>query len=61
MLPIDRRLRTLIYAQADRTAVEEELRRPENGFVSMHQNALRLMREGVTSAEEVRRVINEDD
>jgi type IV pilus assembly protein PilB len=61
MLPIDRRVRALIYSQAGRTAIEEELKRPENGFVSMQQNALRLMREGVTSAEEVRRVINEDD
>ncbi|MBP5167492.1 MAG: Flp pilus assembly complex ATPase component TadA [Oscillospiraceae bacterium] len=61
MLPIDRRVRALIYGHADRTAIEEELRRPENGFVSMNQNALRLMREGITSAEEVRRVINEDD
>ena len=61
MLPIDRKVRNLIYMQAGRAAIEEELKRPENGFVSMQQNALRLMREGVTSAEEVRRVINEDD
>ena len=61
MLPIDRRVRNLIYNQAGRTAIEEELKRPENKFVSMEDNALRLMREGVTTAEEVRRVINEDD
>ncbi len=61
MLPIDRKVRNLIYAQAGREAIEEELKRPENGFVSMRDNALRLMREGVTSAEEVRRVINEED
>ena len=61
MLPIDRKVRNLIYTQAGRNAIEEELKRPENGFVSMQQNALRLMREGVTSAEEVRRVINEDE
>ena len=61
MLPIDRRVRNLIYEQAGRAAIEEELKRPENGFVSMEQNALRLMREGITTAEEVRRVINEDD
>ena len=48
-------------AQAGRVAIEAELKRPENGFVSMEANALRLMREGVTTAEEVRRVINEDD
>jgi type IV pilus assembly protein PilB len=61
MLPVDSRIRALIYAQAGRTVIEEELKRPETGFVSMQQNALRLMREGVTSAEEVRRVINEND
>ena len=61
MLVIDRKVRDLIYAQAGRAAVEKELKRPENGFVSMEQNALRLMREGITTAEEVRRVINEDD
>ena len=61
MLVIDRKVRNLIYNQAGRTAIEAELKNPENGFVSMQQNALRLVREGVTTAEEVRRVINEDD
>ena len=61
MLPIDHRVRDLIYNKAGRTAIEEELKRPENGFVSMQENALRLMREGVTTAEEVRRVIHEDN
>ena len=61
MLVIDRKVRNLIYSQAGRTAIEAELKNPENGFVSMQQNALRLVREGVTTAEEVRRVINEDD
>ena len=60
MLPIDRKVRALIYEQAGRTAIEEELKRPENGFVSMEQNALRLIREGVTTSDEVRRVIHED-
>ena len=61
MLVIDRKVRDLIYAQAGRAAIEAELKRPENGFVSMEQNALRLVREGITTAEEVRRVINEED
>ena len=61
MLPITRPVRDLIYTQAGRAAIEAELKKPENGFVSMQDNALRLMREGVTTAEEVRRVINEDD
>ncbi len=61
MLVIDRDVRNLIYSQAGRTAIEAELKNPEKGFVSMQQNALRLVREGVTTADEVRRVINEDD
>ena len=61
MLPIDRKVRDLIYQQAGRVAIETELKRPETGFVSMQQNALRLVREGVTSVDEVRRVIHEDN
>ncbi len=61
MLVIDRDVRNLIYSQAGRTAIEAELKNPEKGFVSMQQNALRLVREGVTTSDEVRRVINEDD
>ena len=61
MLPINHKVRDLIYAQAGRVAIEAELKRPENGFVSMQQNALRLVREGITTAEEVRRVIHEED
>ena len=60
MLPIDRKVRKLIYDQAGRDAIEAELKRPENGFVSMRENALRLLRDGTTSAEEVMRVVNED-
>jgi type IV pilus assembly protein PilB len=61
MLVIDRDVRNLIYSQAGRTAIEAELKNPEKGFVSMQQNALRLVREGITTSDEVRRVINEDD
>ena len=61
MLVINRKVRDLIYAQAGRAAIEAELKSPENGFVSMEQNALRLVREGITTGEEVRRVINEDE
>ncbi len=61
MLPIDHSVRNLIYAEAGRVAIEKELKRPETGFVSMQQNALRLVREGVTTVDEVRRVIHEDE
>ncbi len=61
MLPIDRALRELIYRQAARAEMEQELRKPEHGFVSLRENAVRLMLEGTTTADEVRRVVNEDD
>ena len=61
MLPIDRKLRTLISKRASREEIEAVLRDPESGFVSIRENALRLVREGMTTGEEVLRVINEED
>ena len=61
ILMINRELRTLMSHKAERDEIEEVLRRPDSGFVSLHQNALRLVREGVTTASEVLRVINETD
>ena len=61
MLPITRAVRTLIYEQRGRDAIEAELKRPENGFVSLRENALRLMREGATTGEEVLRIVHEGD
>ncbi len=61
MLPITPRVRALIYAQAGRDAIEAELKRPEIGFVSLRDNAIRLMREGITTADEVTRIVNEND
>ena len=60
MLPITRKVRNLIYEQRGREAIETELKRPENGFVSLRDNALRLMREGQTTSEEVIRVVTEE-
>ncbi|MBQ9492351.1 MAG: type II/IV secretion system protein [Oscillibacter sp.] len=60
MLLITPRVRTLIYEQRGRNAIEEELKRPESGFVSMLENGVRLVLEGVTSSDEVLRVVNED-
>ena len=61
MLPINHDLRMLIYANAGRAALEEALKKPEYNFVSLRDNAVRLMLDGTTSAEEVRRVINESE
>ncbi|MBE7002822.1 MAG: type II secretion system protein GspE [Ruminococcaceae bacterium] len=61
MLPVTHAVRTLIYEQRGRDAIETELKRPESGFVSLRQNALRLMREGITTGEEVLRIVHEGD
>ena len=60
MLPVTGQVRSLIYAQAGRRKVEEELKRDGSGFVSIQANAMRLIREGVTTVDEVLRVIHED-
>ena len=61
MLPITRPVRTLISKRADREEIEKILRSPDSDFVSLHDNAMRLVREGVTTGDEVLRVINEED
>ena len=60
MLLITPRVRTLIYEQRGRDAIEQELKRPESGFISMLSNGVRLILEGITSSEEVLRVVTED-
>ena len=61
ILNLNARLRRLISDGTGRAAIEEELRKPEYDFVSLRQNALRLVLEGTTTASEVMRVINEGD
>ena len=58
MLMIDDEVSALIYEQRGRNAIEKALKRPESGFVSLESNALRLMRDGMTTSEEVLRVIS---
>ncbi len=60
ILIITPRVRTLIYEERGRNAIEQELKRPESGFVSMLQNGVRLVLNGTTSSSEVLRVVNED-
>ncbi|MBQ6986406.1 MAG: Flp pilus assembly complex ATPase component TadA [Oscillibacter sp.] len=60
MLLITPRVRTLIYEQRGRNAIEQELKRPESGFISMLENGVRLVLSGITSSDEVLRVVNED-
>ncbi len=61
MLPMSRVVRELISEGAHRAELEEALHDSKTGFVSMRENAIRLMLEGVTSVEEVMRITNEED
>jgi type IV pilus assembly protein PilB len=61
MLPVNRAVREMISARAGRETIEQALKAPESGFVSLRENAIRLVKEGVTTCEEVLRVTNEDD
>jgi type IV pilus assembly protein PilB len=61
MLEITSKVRAMISRRAGRDEIETELKKPEIGFVSLRKNALRLVLEGVTTGEEVLRVISEED
>lgn len=54
------KVRRMIAAGAGREAIEEALTDPKSGFVSLRSNALNLVAQGETTAEEVLRVIYED-
>ena len=60
MLVLNREIRRLVYAQADHDTLEATLKR-QGGFVTLQQNAQRLVLEGVTTSAEVLRVVNEDE
>jgi type IV pilus assembly protein PilB len=61
ILMITPKIRELIYKKAGRNAIEEELRRPENNFVSLKEAATKLVFDGVTTVYEVMRITNESD
>ncbi len=61
MLNVNSAVRRLISAKAGRVEIEAELEKPENGFVSLRENALRLVREGVSTSSELLRVVSEED
>ncbi|WP_024866593.1 GspE/PulE family protein [Butyrivibrio sp. FCS014] len=54
-------VRELIYRNAGRKAIEAELLKPENNFVSLKDAGARLVLEGITTAYEVMRITNEND
>ena len=60
ILPFTVRMRRLIASGKGREAMENLLQESGSGYVSLRENALRLVEEGITTAEEIRRVIYED-
>lgn len=60
MLNITPHLRAMINDRRNREEIQDELKKPEYHFVTLRENALRLVREGVTTGSEVLRVINDD-
>ncbi|MBQ4381250.1 MAG: Flp pilus assembly complex ATPase component TadA [Oscillospiraceae bacterium] len=61
MLTVTSKVRALISEKAGREAIERELRKGEGDHITLYQNALRLVSEGITTSSEITRVINEDD
>ncbi len=61
ILQVTRDLRRVIAVGGGRPELEKELAKPESEFVSLRENAFRLVREGITTGSEVLRVINQDD
>ena len=59
LLLINRRIRRVIASGGGRDEIESGLK--EEGFVSLHDNAVRLILEGVTTSDEVLRVIAQED
>ena len=59
MLILTRSIRALVSAGAKREVIEAQLKK-EN-FVTLHENAVRLVLEGTTTVDEVVRVIAADD
>jgi general secretion pathway protein E len=51
---MDESLRALVHDRADAATLREAARRA--GMRTLHEDAVRLVREGVTSVEEARRV-----
>ena len=61
ILSIDRDVRRLIAEGKGRADIEQLLHAPGSGFVSLRENAIRLVEEGITTCEEVLRVVNADE
>ena len=61
VMTLNSKLRRLIADGAPRAAIEDELHKPGSGVVSLRESAINLARQGVTTAGEILRVVNDDD
>ncbi len=61
MLLINHHMRQMIAAGYTREQIEAELSKPDSGFVSLQDNARRLVKEGITTTSEMLRVTAEED
>ena len=60
IFPLTIKVRRMIAASAGREAIEAMLKDPSIGFVSLKENAIKLVEEGMTTKDEVLRVVYED-
>lgn len=60
ILPLTIKVRRMIAAGTGREAIEEALKDPSSGFTSLKDNAVHLVETGVTTSDEVQRVVYED-
>ena len=60
IFPLSIKVRRMVASHAGREAIESVLMDPASGFVSLKDNAIKLVEQGVTTDAEVLRVIYED-
>ena len=59
ILEIDAGLQRLIAEHAERSTMEKELRKEGSSYTTLRENAIELVEQGITTSEEVQRVIYE--
>ena len=60
IFPLSVKVRRMVAARAGREAIEALLKDPSSDFVSLKDNAIKLVEDGMTTSSEVLRVIYED-
>ena len=58
-MPVTRKIRSVISEKRGRDELERELHSAQMDFSSLRENAVRLVREGVTTVSEAMRIIYE--